>query len=218
VSAAYRNRPELRLYIPVAFYVDALAEHFVQGRYLKLHVALESFAYWVSKVMPPDVPLVADDEKWSAWVAGQRDALRELAGQDQQDALYSMVAGISKSPRTSRLVKRVFATFRSDRSISMTCEMKDELVDRNLIVHTAEMLRDGIKPAGVDLYLDKIAFVRSLLVGLVGLVADYQGAIVGWQRERGRDYNAAPASWWPVSDEASEAARVRFVASPAPSP
>jgi hypothetical protein len=87
--------------------------------------------------------------------------------------------------------------------------VEDELYDRNLIVHTAEMFAEGVKPSNVEQYIEKIELVRTLLVALISLVVDYQGEILGWKRER--PLQSAPADWWPVSDDARNAARLRYV-------
>jgi hypothetical protein len=211
MSATYQSQPELRLYLPIAFYLDALAEHFVQGRYLKLHVALEAFAFWISKKMPEEPPLIAVAAKWREWLTEQKERLRGLAGHGQFDALWSSLSGMPGSPRSSRLVKRVFKAFRDGRTIILTPEMKDELYDRNLIVHTAEMFAEGVKPSNVEQYIEKIELVRTLLVALISLVVDYQGEILGWKRERHQPLQTAPADWWSVSDVTRNAARLRYV-------
>ena len=59
ISRTYRERPKLRLYLALSYYLDALASAHVENTYLVLHVALEGFSYWLlGGDERPEPPLV----------------------------------------------------------------------------------------------------------------------------------------------------------------
>jgi hypothetical protein len=54
--------------------------------------------------------------------------------------------------------------------------------------------------------------VRTLLVGLLARVVGYEGEILGWEKQKRRDYETASSSWWPTSTGCLAEAMVWYVA------
>jgi hypothetical protein len=205
VSAAYRSRPELRFYVALTFYLDAIATYHVEARYLALHVALESFAYWLLQANAPEERPLVDRAKWRAWLAANKESIKSLAAPDQGETLFAKITSIPARRAASRVVEDAFAHCR----VALAAEMAAELEEgRGRIVHTASMFEQ--RQAQLQAYLTPIAVVRSMLVALVSRAAGYEGAILGWTREDGRPFDSADAVWWPVNDDARLDALRRF--------
>ena len=98
--------------------------------------------------------------------------------------------------------------------IHLTKEMLAELRDRNYPVHTGLMPNADARDFDRD--LRKLALVRTLLVGLVAIAIGYRGRIAGWEpAQKGFDrFAPANADWWPVDDDARDAAARWYVAVP----
>ena len=209
ISNTYRQRPELRLHIPLAFYLDALASHHVEGRYLYLHVALEAFAYWLleQKVTEPTVPLV-DKVKWKAWLKANEAAIKGVASPGMEATLFNKITSVPARRASSRVVQDAFAL--EQIKLTVTPEMAVELDDegRGKIVHTAVRFEES--QVEIDAYLARIALVRTILVGLIARVVEYDGAIAGWTHQPQRDYDEADPTWWPVSEATRQRALVRY--------
>jgi hypothetical protein len=206
LSADYQTRPELRFYVALTFYLDALAAFHVEGRYLAFHVALESFAYRVLQASSVAQGPLVDRAKWRAWLAESKERIQSLAAPGQAETLFSKITSIPARRAASRVVEDAFLTF----GVPITPEMALELEEgRGRIVHTASMFDQ--RQEDVDAYLSRIAVVRTMLVALVAKVVGYQGAILGWTKEDGRPYDEADPAWWTVDDEAKRAASVHFV-------
>ncbi len=210
ISNTYRQRPELRLHIPLAFYLDAFASHHVEGRYLHLHVALEAFAYWLLEQQPKDleVPLV-DKVKWRAWLKANEGAIKGVATPGMEATLFNNITSVPARRASSRVVQDAFAL--EAINLTVTPEMAVELDDegRGKIVHTAVMFEES--QAEVDAYLDRIALVRTMLVGLIARVVGYDGAIAGWTHQPQRAHDEADPTWWPVSEATHQRALVRYL-------
>ncbi len=204
ISTAYRKRPELRLYIALSFYLDSLAGHHVEGRYLDLHVALEALAFWFLRAEGIEEPPLVVKDKWKPWLKENKATIRSLATAGLEDALYSKVTSLPKRS-SGRVVEAAFKHF----GLTISPEMSKELAGRNDIVHTAIMFSD--RPEDVEEYRERIAIVRTMLVALLARIVGYDGAILGWTREPRRPYNEADASWWTVTDSTREVALVRYL-------
>ena len=83
ISDTYRKRPELRLYIALSYYLDALVSFHVENRYLVLHVALEGLSYWLlGGDQGAEQPLV-DKVKWKLWL---KERKTEIMGVNESSA------------------------------------------------------------------------------------------------------------------------------------
>lgn len=196
ISKTYRDRPALRLYIALSYYLDALASAHVENTYLVLHVALEGFSYWLLGGEERPTPPLVDKAKWKAWLKSNGDAIKELAAPEQGQRLLDRIGSVPKRPSSSRVVQDAFVCF----GLTVTDEMAAELDDegRGLIVHVAIMFKES--QVDVDAYLRKNALVRTMLVALLARVVGYRGAVVGWDHPPGRGYVEPPPAWWPVDD------------------
>lgn len=201
VSRTYRERPELRLHIPLSAFVDVLADYLVEARYLRLHVALEALAYWLMKAKQQEDAEVVDKPGWRAWVRTHEMEIRRLAKPGFEDLLFNNVKGAHRHP-SGKLVALAFHEF----GLDLTKEMTDELGNgRGGIVHRAVMF-DESQPE-VDAYLNRIAVVRTMLVALLSKIVGYRGPIQGWQRTPGHPFEPAPSSWWSPDTQAETEAQ-----------
>jgi hypothetical protein len=207
ISRTYRERPKLRLYIALSYYLDGLSSAHVENSYLVLHVALEGFSYWLlGGDERPEPPLV-DKPKWKAWLKLRADEIRGLATAKLGESLLNKIRSIPKRAPSSRVVQDAFVSV----GLTVTEEMAGELDEegRSLIVHAAIMFKES--QADVDAYLRKNAIVRTMLVALVAKVVGYQGAIIGWSHRPGHAYEEPDRAWWPVDQAARAAARRMYL-------
>jgi hypothetical protein len=196
------------LYVPLTFYLDALVSFNVEARYLLLQVALESFAFWLSKGRDAPKPQLVEKSKWKEWLSANRDAIIAL-GTDPTSgqSLLNQITSIPGRTPASRVVEGAFTRL----GLTLTPEMTAELGrGRGGIVHRAAMFDD--REESLDAYLSRIAIVRTMLVALVARVVGYSGAILGWKREPQRPYQPPRHEWWPVDPAAQSAAFERFCA------
>lgn len=205
ISKTYRERPELRLYIALSFYLDNLASFHVEGRYLALHVALEAFAFWLLGGDEGSAPPMIDKPRWKGWLNAQREEIKACAATGFGEVLFSRIASVPKRRSSSRVVEDAFARL----GLELLPEMAAELEDgRGRIVHTAAMFPE--RQERLDAYLEPIALTRTMLVALLARAVHYRGAILGWKREPHRPYDEPSATWWPVDPECRRAALRRY--------
>jgi hypothetical protein len=223
VAATKDKDRNIRLYIPVSGYVESLAEAHVEGRCLRLHVALEGFAFWVCKVKATkEEREVAEglSTRWESWVTEHEPELRKLVrgpalaeqpeeGEDEGEAANIVVAKVRSAimPASTQSVPAAYAEY----GVALPGEMKKRLSKvRGKLVHTAVLFAE--RQDDIDAYLEPIALVRTLLVGLLAKVVGYEGEVVGWEKQKHRDYETAPSSWWPTSNACRAEAMINYVA------
>lgn len=172
VSKAWNAHPELRWGIALQSYLDGFTSN-IEVAYLRLQVAIESFAYWILKARGElDYVLVEDVKKWEAWVKNNKEAIRSQAkGNDENlaTALYLKVK-MAYERSTGKLIRDTFKLFQLD----TTKEMDKELRSRDLSVHMMQMSPDGYE---LDRDMQRINLIRALLVALIAKASGYQGAI-----------------------------------------
>ena len=202
ISETYRQKPELRLYIPLGYFVDALTDH-LDGAYLKIQVALEAFAASVLGIgKDENAVIVKDWGAWTAWVKSQREEIRAFAVDGREETLFSKVMYAGKFA-SGRVVRDAFEMF----GVKISKEMKDELLGRNLAAHSALMTTTEDRDYEQD--LRRIALVRTMIVALLARVVGYQGPIIGWTRDQNGQFEVAPSDWWQFQeDDRAEADRV----------
>ena len=207
ISRTYRERPELRLYIALSYYLDALASSHVENTYLVLHVALEGFAYWLLGGDDRPEPPLVDKPKWRSWLDQHADEIKGLAATGRGDTLLNRIRSVPKRASSSRVVQDAFASV----GLTVTEEMAGELDEegRGLIVHAAIMFKES--QADVDAYLRKNAIVRTMLIALVARVVGFKGAIIGWAHPPGHGYVEPDRHWWPVDEAVQAESRRMYV-------
>lgn len=205
LSNAYHGRPEMKLYVPLELYLDALIDH-LDGSYLKLHVALEAFALNVLEQAPKEKTMIVMCWKeWSNWVNENREKIASFAFDEHKNSLVEKVRTVVRLA-SGRVVPNALKYH----GIPVTDVMRAELEGRDVVAHTALM-----SPAGDRDYLrelERIALVRTMLVSLVACEIGYHGPIIGWtQDSRGRG-EVAPSDWWNCTEEDLSAARASYTA------
>lgn len=204
VSQAYRSKPELRLYVPLGLYLDALVDH-LDGSYLKLHVALEAFSLNLLKQIPEEKTVIVKEWKdWSRWVNENRERIESFAIEKFRNSLVEKVRNVARLASG-----RVVPTALGRLGIEVTEAMKEELEGRDIVAHTALMSIADDRDYERD--LERIALVRTMLVALVARSVGYQGPIVGWTRDSNRRYEPADSTWWQFEDDDLVDARTVYI-------
>lgn len=205
VSEAWTRRPESRAAYTMAFdaYLDAMTPH-LDANYLRLHVALEAFAYWTLRLANQGERMVVKEKAaWKKWVKDNAGAIRALASEGFEESLYNKVIGVYRLS-SGRVVPSAFLVY----GTALTPEMAEELEGRDTIVHQGLMAPDGYD---VRRDMQRVALVRTMLVALVAKSADYAGAINGWEVGH-LGYPLEPQSWWSTRDDDRRLARRTFIA------
>jgi hypothetical protein len=223
VTEAKDKEKNLRLYIPLSGYVESMAEAHVEGRCLRLHVALEGLAFWVCKVKATKKEREVAEAlgtRWDSWVTEHEPEIRKIVRgpalekqppeqEDEDEAANVVVAKVRSAimPASTQSVPAAYAEY----GVALPGKMKRRLSKvRGKLVHMAVIFEE--QQDDIDAYLEPIALVRTLLVGLLAKVVGYEGEIVGWEKQRHRDYQTAPSSWWPTSDSCRAEAMINYVA------
>jgi hypothetical protein len=216
LETAKNPKKNLRLYIALSGYVESLAEAHVEGRALRLHVALEAFAYWVLRFLRGPQEETAT-EAWYGWVAEREADIRKfapsreepLAAGEENDAANALVNKVRNAifPASMQSVPAAYA----DYGITLKSKMKRGLSKvRGKLVHTGILFEAPQEK--IEKYLEPIDIVRTLLVGLIAKVVGYEGEIIGWKKERHQDHEVAPSDWWPTSEACRAEALVDYAA------
>ncbi len=207
LSQKLRDAPELRLYIPLALYVDVLDEH-LDGAYLKLHVGLEAFAERVvsTRAVGND-PLVKSISEWKTWVASKRGEIESHAFNPAQ--VDRLINKLNSAPEhaTASIVKQAFDGF----DVKLSRDLKEEIRYRDVVAHTALMVKDE-RERNIDRDLERIAKVRSMMVALVALAVGYAGPVLGWTLDEHGSPEALSLDGWRLDPNVRTEALQRFEA------
>ena len=204
LARAWRQRPGVRFYVPLQYYLDSLTDH-MEGSYTSLQVALEAFAYEVRTAQTRD-PLVADSGRWTDWVASVEDHVRTLAAEGKADKLIRKLKSSTPQPPAGEVVEEAFEQFQ----IPFTDAMSVEIRGRHKAVHAATMFKGAPAEIDVERQAHRLALLRSMLVALVAKVVGYSGPIVGWERNETRRWGPPPPTWWPPAEAAQTGTLQRF--------
>jgi len=82
--------------------------NFLDGDYMRLHIALEGFAYALLKTDDEERVDVKDRKAWKSWVKQNQLVIREHGVDGRQDALYNKVIDASRLS-SGRVVPTAFA-------------------------------------------------------------------------------------------------------------
>lgn len=204
ISAGWRTRQDMNqiFWMALDMYLDAM-RNFLDSDYMRLHIALEAFAYALLKTDDDERVDVKDRKAWKKWVKNNEPDIRAHAVDGRQDALYNKVMAAARLS-SGKVVPRAFA----ECGLSLTEDMRKELEGRDFVIHQGLMSPGGYV---VDRDVKRVALVRTMLVALVARAVGYGGAINGWEIGRlGRPIE--PQGWWSVTAADRDKAQVAFVA------
>ncbi|HKO48567.1 MAG TPA: hypothetical protein VJV79_12635 [Polyangiaceae bacterium] len=195
--------PELRLRIPLSFYVAAIYTPLLELRYLLLQIATEALAFWYLKSKGVNEVEVVDHAVWRAWTKEHAGELRGLALVDMGEVLFKNVQN-ARRHASGRNVAKAFQLL----STPLPSEIVDEISDgRGAMIHQATMFEE---PQGsADPYVRRVAIVRTALVALLARIVEYDGPISGWAGQPGREFDPAGSDWWSGRGEVALAAARR---------
>jgi len=197
-----KAHPELRLRIPLSFYVAAIYAPLLELRYLLFQIATEALAFWYLKSEGVDEVEIVDKTVWRAWTKAHADELRGLALDDMGEILFKNVQN-ARRHASGRNVAKVFQLFKT----TLPSEIVDEISDgRGAMIHQATMFDEPQDSA--DQYVRRVAIMRTALVALLARIVGYDGPITGWTAQQRREFEPAGKDWWPAGGVvASPAAR-----------
>lgn len=204
-SATMSAKPKARTAFWIAFdaYLDGMGQH-LDADYLRLHVGLEAFAYWLLSLANEGEPVVVRDKiAWKNWVKENSAAIRALAAKGSEESLFQKVMTVYRLA-SGRVVPNAFQAH----DLPLSDELRLELAGRDDVVHQGLMAPEGNE---ADRDLRRIAMVRTMLVALVSRAAGYRGAINGWDiGKTGRPL--VPTGWWVVDDADQLLAHQKYIA------
>jgi hypothetical protein len=204
IVAVCAARPEAWRPYSMAFdsYLDAMSRH-LDADYLRLHVALEAFAYWTLRLANEEERMIVKDKTaWKAWVKGHRSSILEHASAGFGENLYNRVMGVYRLS-SGRVVPSVFQAH----GLTLTEQMGLELAGRDTVVHQGLMAPEDDED-GLPLD-ERVAILRTLLVALLAKTAGYSGAINGWEVGN-KGYPVEPDLWWSVDQADREMAKAEY--------
>lgn len=190
-SATMSAKPKARtaFWIALDAYLDGMGQH-LDADYLRLHVGLEAFAYWLLRLANEEEPMVVRDKvAWKNWVKENSVAIRALAAKGSEESLFQKVMTLYRLA-SGRVVPNAFQAH----DLPLSDELKRELEGRDDVVHQGLMAPEGNEG---DRDLQRIAMVRTMLVALIARAAGYRGAINGWDVGKA-GYPLVPTEWWVV--------------------
>ncbi len=182
-------------------YLDSASDATIDGRYLKLQVALEAFAKALLKraeaTNAAPRRLVRDADAWGAWVKKRRDELRAMVeDQASADVFINKVISAMNLPSSGVVAD---ALRRLQPPLIVDEVVLDELEKRNIPAHHLRMNKPGVD-YDIDRDVERVDILRSLYVALVARACGYDGAIAGWVRSKAAEWKPQP-DWWPPPPE-----------------
>jgi len=104
---------------------------FLDGDYMRLHIALEGFAYALLKTDDEERVDVKDRKAWKSWVKQNQLVILNMASMAGRDAALQQ----SHSMRRACLQEGSFPLHSSERGLSLTDDMRKELRGRDDVIH-----------------------------------------------------------------------------------
>lgn len=197
-------------------YLDSTSDPTIDGRYLRLHVALEGFA----RALLSDTAqegrlqksgtkrlLVKDEKSWKAWLKTHASAVRDLAVDERgYDVLLGKLHQAIQPPSSATVTDTLS---RLEPPLAVDDRVLTELRGRNIPAHHGTMNKPNVD-YDVERDVERVDILRTLLVAIVSRACGYDGPIVGWDRRATPDWKPVPP-WWPAPSPATVAeASVRF--------
>jgi hypothetical protein len=214
LATAVRDVPDLPWGMACNSYLDSLSDATIDSRYLKAHVALESFAKALLKQSEKGKrkprSLVTDADAWVRWVNNRISELRPmLAVADDEKVFINKIISAMNPPSSSVVAD---ALLRLDPPLAVDDQVLEEIDQRNIPVHHGAMNKPGVDYE-VDRDVERIDVLKALFVALLARACKYDGPITGWVRdEAGPVWKPQPV-WWPApSPETLAEASMMFAA------
>jgi hypothetical protein len=204
LAKAMVEKPDLPWGVACTNYLDSISNETIDGRYLKLHVALEAFARALLKAdegkkkTPPRL-LVKSGETWRAWVEKHRTELFDMLVDPKQEKVFvgKVVSAMNlpSSGIVADALSRLDPPLRVDETVLAELEM------RNIPAHHLRMNKPDIDYE-VDRDVERVDMLRTLFVALIARATGYEGPISGWARDAATETRPHPA-WWPAPSPAA---------------
>lgn len=190
VSALRRERPDLRLYIPMHYYLDALSDH-VDGAYLKLWAAIDNLCSDLLRDRGIQETLVRDGQAWNLWAQTQATAATAFASEGNASRLADNIR-LAARPTDDQLVEIAFDQV----GLTLLPEMATVLRERRGVILKGLSVSGEL--ARVPAIVHRLAIVRCMLVALIARLAKYSGPLA-WDFES----STAPQFWRPMPDQSN---------------
>lgn len=205
LAAAMASDDSLPWGVACNTYLDSVSDATIDGRYLKLHVALEAFAKALlrkeeGKKRAPRL-LVENKKSWLKWVKDHGDELRAFVAKEESPDAFNKKVEVFTNKVTSAMnlpssgvVADALSRLRPPLLVDEAA--LEELDKRNIPAHHAAMNMPGVD-YDVDRDVERVDILRSLLVALVARACGYDGAIAGWVTTKAAAWKPQPG-WWPA--------------------
>jgi hypothetical protein len=181
-------------------YLDSVSDATIDGRYLKVQVALEAFARGLLKSQKGKLAprfLVKDKDAWVAWVQERADELRGLVADPALEQVFTNKVISAMNLPSSGVVADALAHLTPPLVVEE--KVLEELAQRNVPAHHFTMNKPGVD-YDVDRDVGRIDILRSLFVALMARACSYDGAISGWVTTSAAGWKPQPG-WWPAAPE-----------------
>lgn len=201
LATTMKNDDELPWGVAVNAYLDSVSDATLDGRYLKLQVALEAFAKALLKKQEKKKQqarfLVSNRDEWVAWVRKNAGELGGFAADAKMKEVFINKVISAMNLPSSGVVADALA--RLQPPLVVDAAALDEIEKRNIPAHHYSMNKPGIDYE-VDRDVQRVEILRSLLAALIARACGYDGALAGWVADEASGWKTQ-AEWWPPATE-----------------
>ncbi len=195
LSRAMTTRPDLPWGTACTAYLDSVSDATIDGRYLKLQVALEVFARALQETASDNRRLlVVSRETWTRWVKKHGEELKAMVADPKQESVFVNKVISAMNLPSSGVVAEALAHLTPPLAVDPL--LLDEIGKRNVPAHHFRMNKPGVE-YHVERDVERVDMLRSLLAALIARASGYDGALAGWVTRDASHWKPQPG-WWPA--------------------
>ncbi|MBN4049946.1 hypothetical protein JYT84_00800, partial [bacterium AH-315-M10] len=199
------NATERLPFESLAHYEDSVDDH-LDGKYLKLRVAIETLARRTISLRDEPMSLVADGPSWAAWIDEIEAAARQYASPGNADLLVEQLRRASDR-QTKDVVQRAI-TLAFD---SVPPEVIEEIGNWDEVLRTG-LVSGALEKRDIKADMKRVQLLRTAFASLVSLAIGYTGPICGWSDDFTRHPSETSFFPWVTTEADLQAAQAVFKA------